>query len=188
MAIPNSDRHAGWPILQRQRSRSRRFSGPTHTLSTSVGRSLSVHLCRAGREFPYILGGWRVIHTIPCPTTETTLYVTSYFKIYISTRIEEASPTIDIYARRKDNKKSLPLIRERLCGPRGSRIPVSGLRGQRPRPLDDGASTAVIVTDSTLLSSCCSMKRELCGISFDTSPAPRIISCVSHNIKCVLDT
>ena len=37
-------------------------------------------------------------------------------------------------------------------GPRGIRIPVSGLRGRRPRPLDDGATTLDIVTDTVGLS------------------------------------
>ena len=31
----------------------------------------------------------------------------------------------------------------KVCSPKGSRTPVSGLRGRRPRPLDDGATLAV---------------------------------------------
>ena len=40
---------------------------------------------------------------------------------------------------RKKGLTVWPILYDQLGGPKGSRTPVFGVRGRRPRPLDDGA-------------------------------------------------
>ena len=71
-------------------------------------------------------------------------------------------------------KKAVQENPERLVlssgDPKGTRTPVTGVRGQCPRPLDDGAQWCCFITDpaevvNTLLTGKINSKSRMCNVS-----------------------